>query len=111
MLDADLRCLQIKEDTKVVLLESAYFSPAGNRRTARQLGLETEAAYRFGRGVDYGGCLSAADRAAQLIHELAGGKVIEGVVDAYPRAIHPKPIPLSVRKIHQVLERRFQPPR
>jgi phenylalanyl-tRNA synthetase beta chain len=94
---------EIKEDTKVVLLESAYFSPAGNRRTAKQLGLETEAAYRFGRGIDYGGCLSAANRAAQLIQELAGGRVVEGVVDVYPTPIQPKPIPLSVRKIHQIL--------
>ena len=75
---------EIKEDTKTVLLESAYFDPMGNRRTSKKLGLETEAAYRFGRGIDYGGCLFAANRAAQLIQELAGGRVVEGVVDAYP---------------------------
>jgi phenylalanyl-tRNA synthetase beta chain len=94
---------EIKEDTRVVLLESAYFSPAGNRRTAKQLGLETEAAYRFGRGIDYGGCLAAANRAVQLIQELAGGKVVEGVVDVYPVPLNPSPIHLSVQKIHQVL--------
>ena len=94
---------EIKEDTKTVLLESAYFDPAGNRRTSKKLGLETEAAYRFGRGIDYGGCLSAADRAAQLIQELAGGRIVEGVVDVYPSPIKPNPIRLSVRKIHQVL--------
>jgi phenylalanyl-tRNA synthetase beta chain len=94
---------EIKEDTKVVLLESAYFNPAGNRRTAKQLGLETEAAYRFGRGIDYGGCLTAGNRAAQLIQELAGGKVVEGVVDAYPAPIRPSPIRLSVKRIHHVL--------
>ena len=48
---------EIKEDTKIVLLESAYFNPMSNRRTSKKLGLETEAAYRFGRGIDYGGCL------------------------------------------------------
>jgi phenylalanyl-tRNA synthetase beta chain len=94
---------EIREDTGTVLLESAYFNPAGNRRTSKKLGLETEAAYRFGRGIDYGGCLSAADRATQLIQELAGGRVVEGVVDVYPVPIKPKPIRLSVRKIHQVL--------
>jgi phenylalanyl-tRNA synthetase beta chain len=94
---------EIKEDTKVVLLESAYFNPMSNRRTSKKLGLETEAAYRFGRGVDYGGCLSAGDRAAKLIQKLAGGKVVEGVVDAYPITIQPNPIRLSVRKVHQVL--------
>jgi len=94
---------EIKEDTQKVLLESAYFNPAGNRRTSKKLGLETEAAYRFGRGIDYGGCLSAANRAAQLIQELAGGRVLEGVVDAYPVTIKPSPIRLSVKKVHQVL--------
>ncbi|OGP96181.1 MAG: phenylalanine--tRNA ligase subunit beta [Deltaproteobacteria bacterium RBG_16_47_11] len=94
---------EIKEDTQKVFLESAYFNPAGNRRTSKKLGLETEAAYRFGRGIDYGGCLSAANRAAQLIQELAGGRVLEGVVDAYPVTIKPSPIRLSIKKIHQVL--------
>jgi len=94
---------EIKEDTRRVLLESAYFNPEGNRRTSKRLGLETEAAYRFGRGIDYGGCLSAANRATQLIQELTGGKVVEGVVDVYPTPIKPSPIRLSVRKIHQVL--------
>ncbi len=94
---------EIKEDTKIVLLESAYFNPMGNRRTSKELGLETEAAYRFGRGIDYGGCVAAANRAAQLIQESGGGRVIEGVVDAYPSPIRPRPIRLSVRKIHQIL--------
>jgi phenylalanyl-tRNA synthetase beta chain len=94
---------EIKEDTRRVLLESAYFNPEGNRRTSKKLGLETEAAYRFGRGIDYGGCLSAVNRAAQLIQELTGGKVVEGAVDVYPTPIKPSPIRLDVRKIHQVL--------
>jgi len=94
---------EIKDDTTTVLLESAYFDPAGNRRTSKKLGLETEAAYRFGRGIDYGGCLSAADRAAQLIQEWAGGRVVEGAVDVYPAPIRPKPIRLRGERIHQVL--------
>jgi len=94
---------EIKDDTKIVLLESAYFNPMSNRRTSKELSLETEAAYRFGRGVDYGGCLSAANRAAQLIQELASGRVVEGVVDAYPIPIRPISIRLNVRKVRQVL--------
>jgi len=94
---------EIKEDTKIVFLESAYFNPMSNRRTSKKLGLETEAAYRFGRGIDYGGCLSAANRAAQLIQELTVATVVGGVVDAYPVPITPNPIRLSVRRIHQVL--------
>ena len=103
---------EIKEDTKTVLLESAYFNPMGNRRTSRKLGLETEAAYRFGRGIDYGGCLSAANRAAQLIQELAGGRVVEGVVDAYPAPIQPKPDPFErPKKLTRSWERRSLPNR
>ena len=94
---------EIKENTQRVLLESAYFSPQGNRRTSKKLGLETEAAYRFGRGIDYGRCLSAAHRATQLIQEWAGGRVVEGVVDVYPAPIQPKPIRLRVGRIHQIL--------
>ena len=94
---------EIKEDTKRVLLESAYFDPAGNRRTSKKLGLETEAAYRFGRGIDYGGCLVVANRASQLIRELAGGRIVEGVVDTYPAPINPSPIRFSVKKVHQIL--------
>ena len=94
---------EIKEDTKRVLLESAYFDPAGNRRTSKKLGLETEAAFRFGRGIDFGGCLVAANRATQLIQELAGGRVVEGVVDVYPTPITPSPIRLSVKKVRQIL--------
>jgi len=100
---------EIKEDTKTVLLESAYFSPMGNRRTSKRLGLETEAAFRFGRGIDYGGCLSAANRAAQLIQELAGGRVVEGAVDAYPSPVTPNPMRLSVQRVCQVLGTAISP--
>ncbi len=94
---------EIREETKKVLLESAYFEPIGNRKTSKRLGLETEAAFRFGRGIDYGGCLLAANRAALLIQELAGGRIVEGVIDVYPQPIRPKPIRLRVKRIFQIL--------
>ena len=94
---------EINEDTQRVLIESAYFDPAGNRKTSKKLGLETEAAFRFGRGIDYEGCLPAANRAVQLIQELAGGRVVEGVVDVYPVPIKPRPIRLDHKRIYQVL--------
>jgi len=55
-------------------LESAYFLPASVRRTARELNLPSDASYRFERGVDPGMVLRASQRAAQLIHEIAGGQ-------------------------------------
>ncbi len=94
---------EIRSETQTVLLESAYFQPMNNRRTSKKLGFETEASYRFGRGIDYGGCLNAANRAAALIQELAGGRVVDGTVDAYPKPIQPKPIHFSVPKANRIL--------
>ena len=75
---------EITETTCDVLLESAYFNPSSVRATAKALGISTEASYRFERGADPGVVIAALDRAAQLITELAGGTVCEGVVDVYP---------------------------
>ena len=75
---------EITETTCDVLLESAYFNPSSIRATARALGMNTEASYRFERGADPGAVLAALDRAAALIAELAGGVVCKEVVDVYP---------------------------
>ena len=75
---------EITETTCDVLLESAYFNPSSVRATAKALGINTEASYRFERGADPGAVLAALDRAAQLIAELAGGTVCKGIVDVYP---------------------------
>ena len=75
---------EITETTCDVLLESAYFNPSSVRATAKALGISTEASYRFERGGDPDVVIAALDRAAELITELAGGTVCEGVVDVYP---------------------------
>lgn len=73
---------EVSEETRDVLIESAHFRPARVRRTARRLGLHTDASYRFERGVDPEGAGRAASRAARLIQELAGGSVARGAVEA-----------------------------
>ena len=75
---------EITETTCDVLLESAYFNPLSIRATAKALGISTEASYRFERGADPGAVLAALDRAAQLIAELTGGTICDGIVDVYP---------------------------
>ena len=75
---------EITETTCDVLLESAYFNPSSIRATAKALGMSTEASYRFERGANPGVVLTALDRAAELIAELAGGAVCKGIVDVYP---------------------------
>ncbi len=94
---------EIRNETRTVLLESAYFHPMNNRRTSRKLGFETEASYRFGRGIDYGGCRAVANRAAAMIQELSGGRIVEGVIDAYPRPLKPPSIRLSVPYVNRIL--------
>jgi len=86
---------EISGATTDVLLESASFDALSIRRTAKGLGMSTDASYRFERGVDPNGVVAAINRAAQLLAELAGGEVARGVVDAYPAPV--KPWPLSLR--------------
>ncbi|HTQ81576.1 MAG TPA: phenylalanine--tRNA ligase subunit beta, partial [Thermoanaerobaculia bacterium] len=72
---------EVTAETTDVLLESAHFDRQLVRATARQLGLHTDASHRFERGVDPEGCLKAADRAAALFAELAGGTVLGAPID------------------------------
>jgi phenylalanyl-tRNA synthetase beta chain len=73
---------EVREQTRDLLIESAHFNPARVRATARAAGLKTEASYRFERGVDREGIARAADRAARLLADLAGGEVAAGIVEA-----------------------------
>jgi len=72
---------EVTSHTTNVLIESAYFRPAAIRATAKRLGLPTEASFRFEREVDPEGLIRAADLAASLMAQLAGGKVAPGVMD------------------------------
>ncbi|HOC74391.1 MAG TPA: phenylalanine--tRNA ligase subunit beta, partial [Candidatus Hydrogenedentes bacterium] len=75
---------EVGDGTTRILLESAVFKPASVRRTARKLGLVTEAAQHFQRGSDPEMARYAIDRAAALMCELAGATVREEVIDEYP---------------------------
>ena len=86
---------EIRDDTKDVLIESAYFVPTNIRRTSKALGLRSESSYRFERGCDIGITDYASRRAVQLILETAGGTLASGVVDAYPQPAEPKVICLK----------------
>ncbi|MFY9570501.1 MAG: phenylalanine--tRNA ligase subunit beta, partial [Blastocatellia bacterium] len=78
---------EISEQSSEVLIESAYFNPTSIRHTAKALGMDTEASYRFARGADYQAQVRAADRVAQMIGEIAGGQVLKGAIDVYPVGI------------------------
>jgi phenylalanyl-tRNA synthetase beta chain len=94
---------EITPETNTVLIESAYFQPTGTRRTAKTLGLTTESSYRFERGVDPEGVITALDRAAQLMVELSEGELASGRLDAYPLPIKLEPVELRVSKTNSFL--------
>lgn len=85
---------EVTDQTTTILLESAHFNNINNRRTSRLLALPSEASNRFTKGVDPNGTIRALDRAAQLMGELGGGRVIGGAIDCYPRPLVPRVIPL-----------------
>ncbi len=93
---------EISAATTDVLVESAYFDPQSVRRTSKQLGLQTEASYRFERGVDYEGVRRAQDRCVALICELAGGTATEDAVDVYPKRIAPPNVALRPRRVEEL---------
>lgn len=77
-----LKCSEIDEQTIDVVLEAAVFNPQSVRKTAKLLGVKTEASYRFERGVDDRGTSYAVKKAAQIIAEIAGGEIYSGEVVA-----------------------------
>ena len=94
---------EVTPDTRQVLIESAYFNPATIRRTARRLGLSSEASYRFERGVDPDGVISALERAAQLMSQVGDGRVVGPRLDEYPAPIHHPRLGLRISRTNQVL--------
>ncbi|HEX9093047.1 MAG TPA: phenylalanine--tRNA ligase subunit beta, partial [Coriobacteriia bacterium] len=94
---------EVSGSTVNVLLEAACFQPASIGRTSRRLGLISEASQRFERGVDPNGCAAAADRAAALIADVAGGTVAPGLADAYPSPRGPLTVRLRVARMNSLL--------
>jgi phenylalanyl-tRNA synthetase beta chain len=94
---------EVTADTKRVLLESAYFNPVSIRRTSRALGLRSEAATRFEKGVDPEGCLTAADRALELMQAIGAGRAAAGAVDVYPEPYAPRTIIVRPERVEEIL--------
>ena len=94
---------EINDQTVDVLIESAYFKPQNIRATSKKLELRTDSSYRFERGGDVGICDWASRRAAQLICDLAGGKVLGNAIDHFPNPPAPKQITLHFAKSKDLL--------
>lgn len=94
--------------TSSLLLESASFDPITIRRTAKRLGLHSEASHRFERGVDPEGTLPALDRSVYLLSQVAGGKTDGGAIDVYPRPPERSTISLREERIERLLGTRIE---
>jgi len=94
---------EVTPATSQVLIESAYFNPRTIRRTAKRLGLSTEASYRFERGVDPEAVTHALERATQLMLDLGGGEAPGTRLDVYPTPIYHPRLALRVSRANQVL--------
>ena len=85
----------VSEGTTSIFLESAYFDPVSVRKTAKRHGLNTDASFRFERGIDPNITEYALKRAALLIVEIAGGEIASDIEDAYPKKIKDIEVRLS----------------
>jgi phenylalanyl-tRNA synthetase beta chain len=90
---------EVNDKTTTVLLEAANFQAANIRRTSVKLGLRTDASSRFEKGLDPELTVIAANRAMQLMAELAGGTVHPGIVDNYPKPVQPRTIIFSTDEV------------
>jgi phenylalanyl-tRNA synthetase beta chain len=94
---------EVNDSTKAILLEDAHFDPVSVRNTSRKLSLPSEAAFRFERNIDIENVDWASKRTAQLITKAAGGKVLKGVVDAYPKKPAPKEVTMRFSRLNKLL--------
>ncbi len=94
---------EISDTTVNVLIESAYFDPSCIRRTSKYLGLSTESSYRFERNADIDMIVYAINRAAQLMAELAGGEVLKGLIDIYPKKKKQTTVSVRIQRVNDII--------
>ena len=93
----------VTEQTTDVFLESACFHPTWIRKTARRFGLNTDASFRFERGLDPNQTIYVLKRAALLIQELAGGRITGEIQDVYPKVYEPYRVSVTYQKINSLI--------
>ncbi|RAJ11883.1 phenylalanine--tRNA ligase subunit beta [Olleya aquimaris] len=93
----------VTESTTSIFLESAYFNPVSVRKTAKRHGLNTDASFRFERGIDPNITEYALKRAALMIQDIAGGEITSEIVDIYPNKIEDFQVRLSFEKVTKLI--------
>ncbi len=94
---------EVDETTTEILLEVAYFDPIGISKSSKRLGLRSESSSRFERGIDPNGLEAGADRACELLAEIAGAHIAPGDIDIYPKPIEPPRITLRTQRVNRIL--------
>nr|WP_314864914.1 phenylalanine--tRNA ligase subunit beta [uncultured Flavobacterium sp.] len=93
----------VSESTNAIFLESAYFNPVSVRKTAKRHQLNTDASFRFERGIDPSITEYALKRAALLIQEVAGGEITSDVIDVYPKKVEDFSVFLNFNKVAKII--------
>ncbi|KAA6341874.1 Phenylalanine--tRNA ligase beta subunit [termite gut metagenome] len=91
------------EKTTDVFIESAYFHPTWVRKTAKRHGLNTDASFRFERGIDPGGIIYCLKLAAMMMKELAGGTIISEIKDVYTTPVQGFIVELGYNKVYSLI--------
>lgn len=99
----------ISNDTVNVFIESAVFDPTTIRKTAKRFNLQTDASFRYERGVNPEMTIYALKRAALLIKEIAGGEISSEIVDVYPNKIERKQITVSFDRLNKLIGKVIEP--
>jgi phenylalanyl-tRNA synthetase beta chain len=94
---------EVSDDTRTIVLESAYFTPQQVRRTSKVLGLKTEASTRFERGADPRLPVTAMERACALLELIGAGSARGTVVDRYPLRLEPDVLRLRREQVSALL--------
>ncbi|MBS1521261.1 MAG: phenylalanine--tRNA ligase subunit beta [Bacteroidetes bacterium] len=93
----------VKETTKNIFLESAYFNPVWVRKTSKRHGLKTDASFRFERGTDPNITVTALKYAALLIKELAAGTISSEISDIYPNPVAPFEVDITYKNVDRLI--------
>jgi phenylalanyl-tRNA synthetase beta chain len=93
----------VSENTGSIFLESAYFNAVSIRKTAKRHGLNTDASFRFERGIDPTITEYALKRAANLIKEIAGGEITSDIVDIYQKKVEDFQVLLNFNKVNKII--------
>ena len=94
---------EVTEETRNILIESAWFEPTSIRKTSRALSLSSDSSYRFERGADIENVVRALDMAASMMADIAGGSPARGIVDVYPKKFEPLEIRFRIKRAEELL--------